>query len=90
MRVSNLIKKFCEENSDKYVLCENYSCNVIPEQTCMGVVVKNGFSYMEMLTELTSYMDEADLCDSELDFSEGLMIEVLGEDTIVCFPNIMV
>ena len=35
-------------------------------------------------------MDEADLCDSELDFSEGLMIEVLGEDTIVCFPNIMV
>ena len=89
MRVNDLIKMFCEENSDRYILCEKYSCNHMSEQTCIGIIVKKGFSHMEMLVELTSYMDEAGLCDSELEFSEGLLIEDFDEDIIVCFPNII-
>ena len=89
MRVNNLIKMFCEENNDKYILCENYSCNFMLEQTCIGIIVKKGFSHIEMLVELISYMDEADLSGFELEFSEGLLIETFDEDIIVCFPNII-
>ena len=86
MRVSNLIKKFCEENSDKYYVYENYSGRFMFGKTCLGIVVKNGFSQMEMLIKLTEYVDKEDLVGDELEFSEGVSIDELGLDTIVYFP----
>lgn len=89
MRIINLIKKFCEENSDRYSVYEKYICEFTDGKTCLGIVVKNGFSHMEMLMELTEYMNNADLIGEELEFSEGLSADELGEDVIVYFPNII-
>ena len=89
MRVSSLIKKFCEENSDRYYVYENYSGRYMFGKTCLGIVVKNGFSHMEMLIKLTDYMNGADLTGAELEFSEGLSLDELGKDMIVYFPNVV-
>lgn len=89
MRVSNLIKKFCEENSDRYYVYENYSGRFMFAKTCLGIVVKNGFSHMEMLIKLTEYMNDADLSGVELEFSEGVSVDELGLDMIVYFPNVI-
>ena len=89
MRVSSLIKKFCEENSDRYYVYENYSGRYMFGKTCLGIVVKNGFSHMEMLIKLTDYINGADLTGAELEFSEGLLLDELGKDMIVYFPNVV-
>lgn len=88
MRVYRLIIKFCEENSDRYSICENYSSELGYCSECLGIVVKSSFSHIEMLIKLTEYMNEADLTGCELEFSEGILVEKVGMDTIVCFPNV--
>ena len=86
MKVKSLIRSFCEANSDKYSVCESYANDML-DKPCMGIVVKEGFSYMEMLMELTEYMDKADLEGDDLMFSDGMLIEEYGTDVIACFPN---
>lgn len=56
---------------------------------CLGVVVRNGYSYIEMLMNLTHYFDECDLEDEDLEL-EGVAVDDLGLDTIVYFPNMKV
>lgn len=90
MRVRNLIKKFCEENSDRYYVYEKYSGRFMFGKTCLGIVVRNGFSHMEMLIKLTEYINGTDLSGAELEFSEGVLIDELGLDMIVYFPNVIV
>ena len=89
MRVINLIKKFCKENSGRYYVYENYSGRFMFGKTCVGIVVKNGFSHMEMLIKLTEYMNGVDLSGAELEFSEGVSVDELGLDMIVYFPNVI-
>ena len=80
MRVYYLIKKFCEENAGKYSMRD--------DDNRLGIVVNKDFYHMDMLTELTEYMDKAEISGSELEFSEGLNVEAFGEDMIVYFPNV--
>ena len=77
-RVKDLIVKFCNKESDKY---EVY------EKECFGIIVKSGFMYMEMLCGLTEFLDKEDLNGEELEFSEGMVIEEMGQDVVVYFPR---
>ena len=80
MDIIDYIKKFCAENSDGYSVYET--------DKRFGIVVKSGFSHMEMLLKLTEYMGEVDLKEDELTFSEGMLIEEDGTDVVVVFSNV--
>lgn len=82
-RVKEMIIQFCKENNDRYSMSENKST-----KSSFGIVVKAEFSYMEMLSELTVYMNNMELSGEELEFAEGIQIESLKMDTVVYFPRV--
>lgn len=85
MSTAELLRNFCEESDDKYSIYENYSGRGMFGKKCIGIVVSNGHSYMNMMMELTRYLDNyADEID--LDTLEGMSVDSLGMDTIVYFP----
>lgn len=86
MTVEEAIKNFINE-SEQYELYEGYSGRGMFGRSCLGVVVKQGYSFMEFIINLTRYMDDNDVDD--VDFKlEGATYDNLGLDTIVYFPNI--
>lgn len=86
MTVEEAIRNYVDEN-EQYSLYENYSGRGMFGRTCLGVVVKQGYSFMDFLMKLTKYMDDNGIEDT--DFSlEGVSYDALGLDTIVYFPNI--
>ena len=86
MTVKEAIVNFVNED-EQYSLYENYLGRGMFGRTCLGVVVKQGYSFMDFLMKLTKYMDNNEVEDT--DFSlEGVSYDALGLDTIVYFPNI--
>lgn len=87
LTVANAIRQFVEKAGDEYSIYEDYSGRGMFGQKCLGIVVYQGYSYMEMLMKLTQYLDEQDFDDADLEL-EGISIDSLGMDTIVYFPRI--
>lgn len=86
MTVREAIENFVNEN-EQYSLYENYSGRGMFGRTCLGVIVQQNDSFIEFLMNLTKYMDNNKVEDT--DFSlEGATYDNLGLDTIVYFPNI--
>jgi len=86
MSVEESIRNFVDEN-EGYEIYENYSGRGMFGRTCLGVVVRQGYSFMDFLMKLTKYMDDNGVEDT--DFSlEGVSYDALGLDTIVYFPNV--
>lgn len=87
MKVSDLIRGFCDKNADKYYLYENYSGRFMYGAKCLGVVIRSGYSPMSFMFELTRFLDEyADDVDGTL--FEGIAYDSLGLDVIVYFPRL--
>ena len=86
MTVADGIKKFVDENP-QYKLYEGYSGRGMFGRKCLGVVVSHGDSFMEFLMNLTRYLEQNDIEDTNLDL-EGVSYDDLGLDTIVYFVNI--
>lgn len=86
MTVRKAIESFVSEN-EQYELYENYSGRCMFGRSCLGVVIKQGYSFMDFIINLTKYMDNYDVDD--IDFKlEGATYDNLGLDTVVYFPNI--
>ena len=86
MTVEEAIKNFISEN-EQYSLYENYSGRYMFGRKCLGVIVKQGYSFMDFIINLTRYLDDNDVDD--IDFKlEGATYDNLGLDTVVYFPNI--
>lgn len=86
MTVRKAIESFVSEN-EQYELYENYSGRGMFGRSCLGVVIKQGYSFMDFIINLTRYMDNYDVDD--IDFKlEGATYDNLGLDTVVYFPNI--
>lgn len=86
MTVEEAIRNYVSEY-EEYEIYENYSGRGMFGRICLGVVIKQGYSFMEFLMNLTRYMDNNEVEDT--DFSlEGVAYDNLGLDTIVYFPNI--
>lgn len=86
MSVEESIRNFVEDNP-QYSIYENYSGRGMFGRKCLGVVVKQGYSFMDFIIKLTKYLDDNGFED--VDFSlEGVSYDALGLDTIVYFPNI--
>lgn len=84
--IANLIKGFCEDKSE-YTIYEDYPGRGMFDRRCLGVVVENGYSYMDMMIALTQYLGEQGYDDVDLKL-EGVSVDSLGLDTVVYFPNI--
>lgn len=63
LTIADAIRQFVEQSGDKYSIYENYSGRGMFGRKCLGVVVKNGYSYMEMLMDLTRCLDDCVLND---------------------------
>lgn len=86
MTVEEAIRNYVDEN-DQYKLYEGYSGRCMFGRKCLGVVVKQGYSFMDFIINLTRYMDSYDVDD--IDFKlEGATYDNLGLNTVVYFPNI--
>lgn len=90
--LANLIRGFCNESENSYEVYENYAKSITTPLgemtvTTIGIVVKEGGSYMDMLAQLTSYLEEKGFDDPLLEL-EGTGADELGPDTIVYFPAI--
>lgn len=84
--LADLIKNFCDNNDEKYSYYENYSGRGMFGRKCLGIVVKQGYSYMQMIMELTKFLDDNNYDDADFEL-ENPAIDDLGLDTIVYFPN---
>ena len=86
MTVEEAIRNYVDEN-EQYELYEGYSGRGMFGRKCLGVVEKQGCSFMDFIINLTRYMDDNDVDD--IDFKlEGATYDNLGLDTVVYFPNI--
>lgn len=85
MSLINLIKDYCNKNGDKYSFYENYSGRFMYGETCPGIVVKKGNSYMSMIMDLHSFLRDVGFDDIYCEF-EGVSVDELGQDYIVYFP----
>ena len=86
MTVEEAIRNYVDEN-DQYELYEKYSGRCMFGRKCLGIIVKQGYSFMDFIINLTKYMDNNGVEDT--DFSlEGASYDSLGLDTIVYFPYI--
>lgn len=86
MKIADGIRNFVAENP-QYKLYENYSGRGMFGRKCLGVVVRSEDSFMDFLIELTKYLDEQGVEDSDL-VLEGVSYDELGMDTVIYFPNI--
>lgn len=86
MTVEEAIRNFVEEN-EGYKLYEDYSGRFMFGKRCLGVVVKNGYSYMDFMLRLTKYLEENNVDDTDLKL-EGVSTDNMGVDTIIYFPQI--
>ena len=85
--LTDLIRSFCNESKDDaYEVYENYSGRGMFGRRTIGIVVKEGNSYLDMLTRLTRFLEEAEF-DDPLSL-EGIAVDELGLDVIVYFPAI--
>lgn len=83
--LKDFLKQFCDENPDKYKYYEKYSGKFMFGKTCCGIVVREDFSYVDMIVELTRFLDKHGFEDENLEMS-NTGIDELGKDTIVYFP----
>lgn len=86
MKLAELIKEFCEIN-EGYSFYGDYSGRFMFGKKCVGIVVNREYSYMNMLIQLTRFLEENDVDDVDLELSNPA-IDEMGLDTIVYFPNI--
>ena len=86
--LADLIRGFCNEPENEfYDVYESYSGRYMFGRLTIGIVVKQGHSYLDMMMRLTSYLESKGFDDSLLEL-EGVAIDELGLDTIVYFPAI--
>ncbi len=85
--LADLIRGFCAQSENKYEVYENYSGRAMFGRKTIGIIVKEGHSYLEMMMELTRYLEAKGFDDPLLEL-EGVAIDELGLDVIVYFPAI--
>lgn len=86
MTIEEAIRNYVSEY-EEYEIYENYSGRGMFGRKCLGVVVKQGYSFMDFIINLTRYLDDNDVEDADFKL-EGTTYDNLGLDTIVYFPNI--
>lgn len=85
--LANLIRKFCAQSENNYSVYENYAGRFMFGKMTIGIVVKQGCSYLNMMMELTRYLEANGFEDSLMEL-EGVAVDDLGLGSIVYFPAV--
>lgn len=90
--LADLIREFCNEPENSYEVYDNYTkswTTPIGEETVttIGIVVKEGCNFLEILAQLTRYMESKGFSNPLMEL-EGAAMDELGPDAIVYFPAI--
>ena len=83
MKLNDLLQRFCEEHGN-YKYCSAVDKAVCGDLDCVGIVVSKGFSYMELLMELTAFLTSEGYADFACEL-EGTSLASWEEDSIVLF-----
>ena len=83
--LADMIRGFCSESG--YEVYENYTGRLMFGRLTIGIVVKEGQNYFEMLYKLTRYMESKGFYDPLMEL-EGTAIDELGLGVIVYFPAV--
>lgn len=85
--LASYIRRFCLASENNYEVYELYAGRAMFGRKTIGIVVKEGHSYLEMMMELTRYL-EAEGFDDPLMELEGVSVDSLGLGSIVYFPAV--
>ena len=87
--LADLIREFCNEPENNYEVYENYSVTVEfgEKITTLGIIVPQDASWVDILVQLTSYLEAKGFDDKLLELDGADMAE-FGSDAIVFFPAI--
>ena len=83
--VADAIRAFCEENSNAYSIYEGYSGRNMFGRKCLGAVIREGYSYLDFLVNLTQYLDTYGIDDADLE-PNGLPL-VVGQCFMRAYIN---
>ena len=84
--LKEMIKNFCKEHAE-YTFEADYCSVTADASNCIGVSLSCEHSYMEMLWELTAYLDRHGFEDVDLELSNPA-IDELTDMVVVYFPYI--
>lgn len=87
MNLNDMLKGFCLEH-EKYNYEADYCGTVAETDSSVGISLSNDDSYMDMLAELTEYLDCHGFDDVNLELSNPAIDEV-ADRIVVYFPNII-
>ena len=85
--LASYIRRFCLASENNYEVFESYSGRAIFGRKTIGIIVKEGHSYLEMMMKLTSYLESEGFDDPLMEL-EGVAVDDLGLGSIVYFPAI--
>ena len=85
--LASYIRRFCLASENNYKVYEEYSGRAMFGRKTIGIIVKEGHSYLEMMMSLSKYL-EAEGFDDPLMELEGVAVDDLGLGSIVYFPAI--
>ena len=87
MKLKELLEKFCEEHWEYEYISDDGSLTQ-EDARGIGISVPEENSYMEMLMELTAFLDENRFDDADLELSNPTIQELPGK-VVVFFPNVI-
>lgn len=87
MKLKELLEKFCEEHEEYEYISDDGSLTQ-EDARGIGISVPEENSYMEMLMELTAFLDENRFDDADLELSNPTIQELPGK-VVVFFPNVI-
>lgn len=85
--LASYIRRFCLASENNYKVYEGYSGRAMFGRKTIGIVVKEGHSYLDMMMELTRYLEAEEFEDSLMEL-EGVSVDSLGLGSIVYFPAV--
>ena len=93
--LADLIREFCNQPENNYEVYENYSGPAFLGETAttLGIVIKSDQNFLDVLAQLTSYLEAKEIDDSVLEELEGTNVDYteadsVDSDAIIYFPSL--
>ncbi len=85
--LASYIRRFCLASENNYEVYESYSGRAMFGRKTIGIIVKEGHSYLDTMMELTRCLESEGFEDPLMEL-EGVAVDNLGLGSIVYFPAI--
>ena len=93
--IADMIREFWNQPENNYEVYENYSGSTFFGETAttLGIVIKSDQNFLDVLAQLTSYLEAKEIDDSVLEELEGTNVDYteadsVDSDAIIYFPSL--